>query len=965
MQHLKAVQPKLKLNVMLHSESAAAAGEPQNFGYVLLDMRDLTREISQQTFKIHGMNGAELQVSAKLNTVMHAKLFPTSSSSEPKIIGSAAEGDAEGGSTSVTASVAASTDSMRSVLRLALGGDRAQGRGAMVRFSMAISLEDYCDLGSLCRRVLEEDAASAVRQTYPPPARTFWLCWTLFDKLFKSEEFVSERDGPTRVRDTIRVECPLHSLPSSFSGASPLRIYLCSQERLIASADVPLPTITPELCDRDDVSVSQSGWGYMCAPYGQSTPYSEDRPTQPAVKIGVHFTIESVVPAPNAGEDRAAVGDAEGQDYDNDDFEEEGGEGEEKSGGTGKAVHFQLEPPQPQPPRPPTQGTEALHLTEEAEDGLLLDGESEEQLRHFRVSLEVRSIGGLKRPAHISLSFAYPYLGSSAPIRTHPIWVLANSEARIDGAAASYECCMSRENLRETLRLHPLKIAAHARSQMGSTAMGDINVDLAATLRSAPHSFRCPVSNRIFKTRAEYSRHRQTMLALRSAGRVPSAPPAEPVIIRATDAYLVFANASGGGAADGSKARVVVIVEDIGMVGPEMGVGVQSGYKMHGGGLYVSDEHDTASLSAPDGSTAEAARDPLLRADLTPDERSRLEMLKLEWDAWRRGTEAQWRDALRDKETQTKKRLEIESAAVLASRADDLRRAHEEAGRLEVRLRSAIDAAERQKSQLTIKEEQMHMRLAQKTAELQLLQKRVRDEAKVRVDGETRRADSLQQQIDNLQGTLERTEKRARDTEKDYEVRAVNMCFQTLSPFLILLLFRSLLYLKQYRHQARSMPESLLREECAKLKAQLAESRSQVERERRIRSEAELEKEHFRSQMHRLALALKRERDKSATIARQELEQLRLEFLAREERYILDGDRDELRTIRFELANLRAQSPGQQPIPLQPPLVSKSGSSIAYRLQNEISVLLASGYDESDGVVQHLRNQLAHSGESQ
>lgn len=120
--------------------------------------------------------------------------------------------------------------------------------------------------------------------------------------------------------------------------------------------------------------------------------------------------------------------------------------------------------------------------------------------------------------------------------------------------------------------------------------------------------------------------------------------------------------------------------------------------------------------------------------------------------------------------------------------------------------------------------------------------------------------------------------------------------------------------------------------------------------------------------MHRLALALKRERDKSATIARQELEQLRLEFLAREERYILDGDRDELRTIRFELANLRAQSAGQAPPPL-PTHAAKSvdgcGSRNAFRLQNEISVLLASGYDESDDVVQQLRGQLHKAGESQ
>ena len=47
--------------------------------------------------------------------------------------------------------------------------------------------------------------------------------------------------------------------------------------------------------------------------------------------------------------------------------------------------------------------------------------------------------------------------------------------------------------------------------------------------------------------------------------------------------------------------------------------------------------------------------------------------------------------------------------------------------------------------------------------------------------------------------------------------------------------------------------------------------------------------------MQRVATARKREREKASMSARQELEQLRLECLAREERYILDGDRDELR----------------------------------------------------------------------
>jgi len=184
------------------------------------------------------------------------------------------------------------------------------------------------------------------------------------------------------------------------------------------------------------------------------------------------------------------------------------------------------------------------------------------------------------------------------------------------------------------------------------------------------------------------------------------------------------------------------------------------------------------------------------------------------------------------------------------------------------------------------------------------------------------------------------------------------------------------------------MPESVLREEVARLKAQLAESRAESERERRIRSEAELEKEHFRAQMHRVALALKREREKSAAVARQELEQLRLEFLAREERYVLDGDRDELRTIRYELAKLRAQAGGMpdvgagggagagagagtgsgsaadagfahgslSPSPSPPPKGSRGN---VYRLQNELSVLLASGYDQDDEAVSALQAAIA------
>jgi hypothetical protein len=171
----------------------------------------------------------------------------------------------------------------------------------------------------------------------------------------------------------------------------------------------------------------------------------------------------------------------------------------------------------------------------------------------------------------------------------------------------------------------------------------------------------------------------------------------------------------------------------------------------------------------------------------------------------------------------------------------------------------AIEANDRQKNTLLLKEEQIKNQLAQKSEELQLLQRRVRDEAKIKIEAEARKVEGLRSQVRSLEEALERMEKRAISAEKEYE---------------------------SFRNYSKSTPEAVLREENIRLKVQLSESKIENERERRLRSECETEKEHFKAQMHRIATALKREREKSAIVARQEIEQLRLEFLTREERCV-------------------------------------------------------------------------------
>jgi len=72
-----------------------------------------------------------------------------------------------------------------------------------------------------------------------------------------------------------------------------------------------------------------------------------------------------------------------------------------------------------------------------------------------------------------------------------------------------------------------------------------------------------------------------------------------------------------------------------------------------------------------------------------------------------------------------------------------------------------------------------------------------------------------------------------------------------------------------------------LQEEIMVLKTQLMQQTETSKQDHDTIATLQKEKEQYRQQLYQ---ALKREREKNNIVARQELEQLRLEFLAREER---------------------------------------------------------------------------------
>lgn len=630
------------------------------------------------------------------------------------------------------------------------------------------------------------DGCRNIRKFCTDEHTPYWLSWNIYGKTYQSDSFIPGEGGELpRFRDTVHVQCNANedgTVPTQLCHGFPLRVFLCTNELVVAVAVVD-PFDQNEAVPKTPLQFN--AWldlhpvAESAAPVGSSF-----------LNVGVLILPEGsgAHPAEEGREDLSGEHSENG--YEDDDFEDAGVAGP------------------PPPPPPPIQSDTPTDKQQKNNNSF--DDEADKMLRHFRVSVDVRSIGGLKRPAHVSVQFMYPFLGASSPVRSTPLWIQAYTEAKIDGAVASYECAMTRERITDILKTHPLRIAALSKSHLGNNILGEIHVDLAAANNTDPHSYRCPLTSRMFKTREDYSKHRQMMMSLMAAGRIDRAPARDPVVVRVVDAYLAVTppakgattvdpskslNVYTGGVVQGdntAKVRVVTIIEDIGAVGPETAITVRPGYKMHNGAVYQIDDDAIQLSAAADGNAPPS--DPLARTDITPEQRAALNKLKLEWEAWRRATEAQWREAMYEKEAAMRKKVEQDGVEALADKADNLKRATEESNKLEVRLRMAIDAAERQKNTLALREEQMQVKLAQKTNELQLLQRRVRDEAKALVEGEKNKAEALSRQLAAVQESLKVAERRAKISEDDFEA---------------------------YRLRMRGTPEAVLREENAKLRAQL------------------------------------------------------------------------------------------------------------------------------------------------
>jgi hypothetical protein len=325
---------------------------------------------------------------------------------------------------------------------------------------------------------------------------------------------------------------------------------------------------------------------------------------------------------------------------------------------------------------------------------------------------------------------------------------------------------------------------------------------------------------------------------------------------------------------------------------------------------------------------------------------------KAEWLDWQRSEEAAWAERLRSREAARAAELEEAFRGRESERQAAVARSQAEYSKVEAKLRATLGEVEARERRLQTAEEGLKQTHASKLSELQLLQRRVREEAKHQVEMERQRREVVERQLKQAEEALERGRMRTAEVEEDFE---------------------------KFRRATRKVPEVNLRAELAQVMGEKAEAEARVEKERSAKQAALLEKETFRAHVHQLARALKREQDKATASARQEAEALRLEYLGKEERFVLDGDRAALKTIKEELDLLRGHAKAPHPSQQQQQQVHSSdathvvgeasssvqsmpvrGEDDAARLRREKEELLRTGqYRSGDIMIEQLNKAIA------
>jgi len=298
--------------------------------------------------------------------------------------------------------------------------------------------------------------------------------------------------------------------------------------------------------------------------------------------------------------------------------------------------------------------------------------------------------------------------------------------------------------------------------------------------------------------------------------------------------------------------------------------------------------------------------------------------------------EREWELQLQIKEATRMAELEQEWASREHERISALKIAQEEFKSLEERMQRAIGDAEKRERVLIRSEVDMQRAVDQRMADIEVFQRRAREECDHQLNLFKTQVAQLDGENKHLRTTLNLKNKRLEKVEDEFAV---------------------------FREKTRQSPEAVLHREIARLEGLNADLQNRLVQEKANTAQQSLAKENVKAQLVHVSKELQRLERSHNTKAERQLDQLRLEYLAREERYILDGDRKQLQDMKSELNELRSATLRMPVYPQQQPhedvATTSDSSSQLERLQSEKEELLRGGaYGLDHPIIEQLNHHI-------
>ena len=290
--------------------------------------------------------------------------------------------------------------------------------------------------------------------------------------------------------------------------------------------------------------------------------------------------------------------------------------------------------------------------------------------------------------------------------------------------------------------------------------------------------------------------------------------------------------------------------------------------------IELSATMSSATESAPAPTSA-----PALPSVPTQDERIQFEKERRRWEEWRHKEEMKWHNKMREQETAALKALDEQSKKMAAQNSKEMDAKKKEFENLEGRLRKALAEVEKRERRIRTVEASREAEYTTKMAEVELKQKLLKEESKHAAEIENAKLKAANERVAMAEKATAVAEERVRAIESNFDA---------------------------FKKAHRESHEGSLQQEISTLKGELVAAESRINEAIQEKNEANFEKEQHRANVHKLAKALKKEKQKVQSMEEKERQQ----FLLEKKRHCteMSNNREELNRITAQLQGLDANA---------------------------------------------------------